>query len=51
VRASGNSVLDLAQMSLREVNQFLHDTDSGDFLIRNVRGVGWMAAKPGAAAP
>jgi methylamine---glutamate N-methyltransferase subunit B len=43
VRASGNAVLDLAQMSLREVNQFLHDTDSGDFLIRNSRGAHSLA--------
>jgi methylamine---glutamate N-methyltransferase subunit B len=37
-RASANSELDLAKMSLREVNQLMHDTDSGDFLIRNSRG-------------
>jgi glutamate synthase domain-containing protein 3 len=43
VRASGNAVLDLAQMSLRAVNQFLHDTDSGDFLIRNSRGAHSLA--------
>jgi len=43
VRASGNAVLDLAQMSLRDVNQFLHDTDSGDFLIRNSRGAHSLA--------
>ena len=36
--ARRNSVLDLAEMSLREVNQLLHDTDHGDFLIRNSRG-------------
>jgi glutamate synthase domain-containing protein 3 len=38
-----NSVLDLAQMSVREVNQFLHDTNSGDFLIRNPRGAHSLA--------
>jgi glutamate synthase domain-containing protein 3 len=42
-RASRNSVLDLAVMSLREVNQLLHDTDSGDFLIRNPRGAHSLA--------
>src|SRR5256885_10208144 len=41
--ASGNAMLDLAQMSLRNVNQFLHDTDSGDFLIRNSRGAHSLA--------
>ena len=30
-RASRNSVLDLAQMKLREVNQLLHDTPGGRF--------------------
>ncbi len=29
-----NSTLDLARMSLREVNQLLHDADGGDFLIQ-----------------
>jgi glutamate synthase domain-containing protein 3 len=38
-----NSLLDLAQMSLREVNQLLHDTDHGDFLIRNSRGAHALA--------
>lgn len=42
-RASRNSVLDLAEMSLREVNQLLHDTDHGDFLIRNSRGAHALA--------
>jgi glutamate synthase domain-containing protein 3 len=42
-RASRNSVLDLAAMPLREVNQLLHDTDSGDFLIRNPRGAHALA--------
>jgi len=43
VLASGNAVLDLARMTLREVNQFLHDTDNGDFLIRNSRGAHSLA--------
>jgi glutamate synthase domain-containing protein 3 len=38
-----NAVLDLAQMSLREVNQLLHDTGDGDFLIRNSRGAHALA--------
>jgi glutamate synthase domain-containing protein 3 len=42
-RVSRNSVLDLAQMSLREVNQLLHDTESGDFLIKNSRGAHSLA--------
>lgn len=41
--ASRNSVLDLAQMKLREVNQLLHDTQDGDFLIRNARGAHALA--------
>ena len=41
--APRNSVLDLAQMKLREVNQLLHDTPSGDFLIRNARGAHALA--------
>ena len=40
---SRNSVLDLAQMKLREVNQLLHDTQDGDFLIRNARGAHALA--------
>src|SRR5437868_4400409 len=43
MRVSDDAVLDLAQMKLREVNQFLHDTDSGDFLIRNPRGAHALA--------
>ncbi len=35
--------LDLAEMSLREVNQLLHDAASGDFLIRNPRGAHALA--------
>jgi len=42
-RASRNSVLDLAEMSLREINQLLHDTRDGDFLIRNPRGAHALA--------
>ena len=41
--AARNSVLDLAQLSLREVNQLLHDNTSGDFLIRNPRGAHALA--------
>jgi methylamine---glutamate N-methyltransferase subunit B len=43
VRVSGNSVLDLATMSLREVNQLLHDNKAGDFLICNPRGAHALA--------
>ena len=42
-RRRANSVLDLAQMKLREVNQLLHDTQDGDFLIRNSRGAHALA--------
>jgi glutamate synthase domain-containing protein 3 len=42
-RTASNSVLDLAQMKLREVNQLLHDTREGDFLIRNPRGAHALA--------
>jgi glutamate synthase domain-containing protein 3 len=38
-----NSALDLAKMKLREVNQLLHDTRAGDFLIRNPRGAHALA--------
>jgi glutamate synthase domain-containing protein 3 len=41
-RATRNS-LDLAEMSLREVNQLLHDARGGDFLIRNPRGAHALA--------
>ncbi len=43
--ASGgrNSVLDLAELSLRQINQLLHDTDAGDFLIKNARGAHSLA--------
>jgi glutamate synthase domain-containing protein 3 len=39
-----NSVLDLARMTVREVNQLLHDADGGDFLIRHPRGAHAIAA-------
>ena len=39
-----NSVLDLARMTVREVNQLLHDADGGDFLIKNPRGAHAIAA-------
>ena len=38
-----NSVLDLASMPVREVNQLLHDTRSGAFLIKNPRGAHALA--------
>jgi methylamine---glutamate N-methyltransferase subunit B len=38
-----NSVLDLAGTSLREINQLLHDTKSGEFLIKNPRGAHALA--------
>jgi len=41
--APRNSMLDLAQMKLREVNQLLHDNQAGDFLIRNSRGAHALA--------
>jgi hypothetical protein len=39
-----NSTLDLARLSVREVNQLLHDADGGDFLIENPRGLHAIAA-------
>jgi glutamate synthase domain-containing protein 3 len=36
---ANNRILDLSQMSVRELNQLLHDTDRGDFLIKNPRGL------------
>jgi methylamine---glutamate N-methyltransferase subunit B len=39
VVATKNPVLDLSKMTLREVNQLLHNADGGDFLIRNPRGL------------
>jgi methylamine---glutamate N-methyltransferase subunit B len=39
-----NSTLDLSRMSVREVNQLLHDADGGDFLIDNPRGLHAIAA-------
>src|SRR4030095_1261922 len=37
--AHRNSVLDLSMMPLRGVNQLLHETKEGDFLIKNPRGL------------
>ena len=31
--------LDLARLSVREVNQLLHDADGGDFVVKNPRGL------------
>lgn len=39
-----NSTLDLATMSVRDVNQLLHNADGGDFLVRNPRGSHAIAA-------
>jgi glutamate synthase domain-containing protein 3 len=39
-----NSTLDLASMSVREVNQLLHHADGGDFRIENPRGLHAIAA-------
>jgi methylamine---glutamate N-methyltransferase subunit B len=39
-----NSTLDLARLSVREVNQLLHDADGGDFLVKNPRGLHAIAA-------
>jgi glutamate synthase domain-containing protein 3 len=39
-----NTTLDLARMSVREVNQLLHDADGGDFRIANPRGSHAIAA-------
>ena len=39
-----NSTLDLAHMSVREVNQLLHDADGGDFRIEHPRGAHNIAA-------
>ena len=39
-----NPTLDLARMSVREINQLLHDADGGDFLIDNPRGAHSIAA-------
>jgi methylamine---glutamate N-methyltransferase subunit B len=42
--APNSAVLDLARVSVREVNQLLHDADGGHFLIRNPRGLHAIAA-------
>ena len=39
-----NSILDLERLSVREVNQLLHDADGGDFLIEHPRGLHAIAA-------
>jgi glutamate synthase domain-containing protein 3 len=39
-----NSTLDLARLSVREVNRLLHDADRGEFLIKNPRGLHAIAA-------
>jgi glutamate synthase domain-containing protein 3 len=39
-----NSILDLARLSVREVNQLLHEADGGDFLIEHPRGLHAIAA-------
>jgi glutamate synthase domain-containing protein 3 len=39
-----NTTLDLAQISVREVNQLLHDADCGDFRIEHPRGAHNIAA-------
>ncbi len=38
-----NSVLDLASMSVREVNQLLHDSHAGEFTIKSPRGAHALA--------
>ena len=44
-----NSTLDLARMSVREVNQLLHDADGGDFLHREPAR-GCTTSPPGSTA-
>jgi len=39
-----NAVLDLATLSVREVNRLLHDAKEGDFLLRHPRGLHAIAA-------
>jgi methylamine---glutamate N-methyltransferase subunit B len=39
-----STVLDLARMTVRQVNQLLHDADGGAFLIKNPRGAHAIAA-------
>ncbi|MFZ4808183.1 MAG: protein glxC [Hyphomicrobiaceae bacterium] len=38
-----NSILDLERMSVREINQLLHDTKAGDFLIKGTKGAHALA--------
>jgi glutamate synthase domain-containing protein 3 len=42
--AARSSVLDLAILSVRDVNQVLHQAEAGDFLIRNPHGLHAIAA-------
>src|SRR5262249_16909996 len=42
--AGHNSVLDLATLSVRELNQLLHEADGGAFLVRHPRGLHAIAA-------
>ena len=39
-----NSTLDLASMSVRDINQLLHTASGGAFLIKNPRGLHAIAA-------
>ena len=39
-----NTTLDLAHMSVRDVNRLLHAASQGDFLIKNPRGLPLPAA-------
>ena len=39
-----NSILDLAHLSVREVNELLHHAEGGDFLLTNPRGLHAIAA-------
>jgi glutamate synthase domain-containing protein 3 len=38
-----NRILDLSRISVRELNQLLHDTERGEFLIKNPRGLHALA--------
>ena len=42
--AGSNSLLDLSTMTLRELNQLLHDTRGGEFIVKNPRGSHAIAA-------
>jgi methylamine---glutamate N-methyltransferase subunit B len=41
---AANSTLDLARLSVRKINQLLHEADGGDFTIKNPRGLHALAA-------